>query len=82
MKRTFEAILACASYLATSVDAAIVEDGIWTGNDWYQEQFKIGVRNGVPYSDDSNTAHRITAPLSIDGDIIDSYLTKENVIRV
>ena len=25
------------------VNAAIVEDGLWTGNDWYDETSKIGV---------------------------------------
>ena len=40
--------------LATTamVDAAIVEDGPWTGKDWYDESLQIGVVNGVPYSDD------------------------------
>jgi hypothetical protein len=29
-----------------------VDDGPWTGNDWYDEEQKIGIRNGVPYSND------------------------------
>ena len=43
------ATLACLGHLAS---AAIVEDGIWTGNDWYDTLHKIGVSNGVPYSND------------------------------
>jgi hypothetical protein len=31
---------------------AIVEDGPWTGNDWYDSDSLIGVKNGVPYSED------------------------------
>ena len=26
-----------------NVSAAIVEDGLWTGNDWYDNDIKIGV---------------------------------------
>ena len=63
-------------------EAAIKKDGIWTGNDWYDDKTKIGVRNGVPYSNDTIVNHRITAPLSVDGSIDDDYLTRENVIRI
>ena len=65
-----------------NVSAAIVEDGIWTGNDWYDNETKIGVRNGVPYSNDWKVDRRIKAPLSIDGSVLENYLEKENVIRV
>ena len=64
------------------VNAAIVEDGLWTGNDWYDETSQIGVSNGVPYSNDWYVNRRINAALSIDGSIDDTYLEKENVIRV
>ena len=68
--------------IAAVTNAAIVDDGLWTGNDWYDEATKIGVSNGQPYSNDSLVNHRITAPLSVDGDITGDYLTRDNVIRV
>lgn len=37
---------------ASQASAAIVDDGIWTGEDWYDDVNQIGVQNGVPYSDD------------------------------
>lgn len=49
-----------------NVRAAIQEDGLWTGNDWYDEATKIGVRNGIPYSHDPSVDRRIKAPLSTD----------------
>ena len=34
----------CAlSILALEVEAAIVADGLWTGNDWYDTTNKMGV---------------------------------------
>lgn len=53
--------------------AAIVADGLWTGHDWYDSTNKIGVKNGVPYSDDSAKQRELTAPLSLDGSINDNY---------
>jgi len=49
--------------------AAIAEDGLWTGNDWYDDTMKMGARNGEIYSNDAATTRRITAPVSRDGDI-------------
>ena len=71
-----------ASAIAALTNAAIVENGLWTDHDWYDEVEKVGVQNGVPYSNDSAVNRRITSPLSIDGDITDIYLQQENVIRV
>ena len=53
MNKTFmlqAATMACLGHLAS---AAIVEDGIWTGNDWYDSANDIGVSNGVPYSNNA-----------------------------
>ena len=50
-------------------NAAIVEDGIWTGHDWYDDDLNIGIMNGEPFTNDPVVSRRITAPLSIDGDI-------------
>jgi hypothetical protein len=61
---------------------AITKDGIWTGNDWYDDDSKIGVRNGMPYSDDAKVSRRITAPLTKDGSVEDTYMSSPNVQRV
>lgn len=63
-------------------NAAIVDNGPWTGNDWYDDISRIGVTNGVPYSKDPKVQRRITAPLTIDGSIDSTYLTMPNVQRV
>jgi hypothetical protein len=39
---------------------------------------KIGVKNGVPYSNDEETTRRINAAMTVDGDALD-YRSKENV---
>jgi hypothetical protein len=31
-------------------NAKIVDNGLWTDNDWYDDAAKLGVANGVPYS--------------------------------
>ena len=67
------------AYLSQRACAAIVEDGLWTGNDWYDSLHEIGVQNGVPYSNSPSVDRRIKAPLSIDGSIDDTYLTYANV---
>ena len=67
---------------ALTANAAIVNNGPWTGNDWYDDVTKIGVANGVPYSNDARVQRRITAPLTIDGSIDSTYLTMPNVMRV
>jgi chitodextrinase len=68
--------------LAAFSEAAIETDGIWTGHDWYDSASKIGVKNGVPYSDDPLVQHRIKAPQTVDGSIDDTYLSMDNVKRV
>lgn len=70
------------SILILQASAAIVQDGIWTGSDWYDGVTNIGVMNGVPYSNDAKVLRRITAPKTLDGDITDIYLTLTNVQRV
>ena len=79
MKQTFTVAAALVAQIAS---AAIVEDGLWTGNDWYDSVSNIGVQNGVPFSNDAFVQRRITAPFSIDGPIDDFYLETENVMRV
>ena len=53
--------------LLATVQAAIVEDGLWTGNDYLDNQTKIGVENGIPYSTNDSQQRRITSPLPVDG---------------
>lgn len=60
----FAASLAVTSQVAQS---AIVDDGLWTGNDWYDNTAGFGVTNGVPYSNDANINRRINSALSRDG---------------
>lgn len=74
--------LAAVGVLAELAKAAIVADGLWTGNDWYDSVYNIGVVNGVPYSNDPFEQRRITAPLTIDGPVDSIYLDRENVQRV
>lgn len=59
--------------------AAIAENGLWTGNDWYDDNLKVGINNGVPYSNDPAASRRITSPLTVDGFVANDYLTRENV---
>ncbi len=74
--------IAGVALLAAFSEAAIVEDGIWTGHDWYDAALKIGVKNGVPYSKDKLVQHRLTAPFTVDGSVEADYLTRDNVKRV
>ena len=69
----------CAlALIANEAQAAIVADGPWTGNDWYNNSAKIGVKNGIPYSKDQLTQHMLTAPLTLDGPI-NEYMSMKNV---
>jgi hypothetical protein len=60
------------------VQAGIVENGLWTNNDYYKTDVEIGVTNGVPYSNDAETTRRIEAAMTVDGDALD-YMSKANV---
>ena len=81
-KQTMMAYASAMALLSLSAEAAIVENGLWTGNDWYKDEYKIGVKNGVPYSNDPMVQRRLTAPLSFDGDIDDIYEDFPNVQRI
>ena len=70
------AVLACVA------QAAIVDDGLWTGKDWYDSASHIGVKNGVPYSKDVKVNRRITSPMTFDGPVDATYLSSANVKRV
>ena len=64
------------------VQAAIAENGLWTDNDWYDQATQIGVRNGIPYSNDAAVGRRLTAPLSTDSSVDYDYTLLPNVQRV
>jgi chitodextrinase len=80
------ALQAAALCLFTTAQAdKIKENGIWTGSelDWYDTVNKIGVTNGVPYSNDDDMTRRIESPLPKDGDVSDyDNGTYANVERV
>jgi len=67
--------------LTTQVQAGIKEEGLWTNVDWYKDGMNLGVRNGVPYSNDAQTTRRIESAMALDGEVTD-YMSKENVQRV
>lgn len=67
---------ASALLLLVHVEGAITQDGLWTGNDWYDDQAQIGVENGMPYSDIKEVTQRIEAPLTVDGSIDQNYLDR------
>jgi len=73
--------LIAALALMSHVRAGIQTDGIWTGVDYYKESAKIGIKNGVPYSKDSDMTRRINSAMTVDGNAED-YRSKENVKRV
>jgi hypothetical protein len=58
--------------------ARIVENGLWTGKDWYDPSSKIGVENGIPYSNDEDVDRFIEAPVALEGSVPD-YETFSNV---
>ena len=51
---TKSVLIGCLTYM-TTVSAAIQENGIWTGKDYYDSASKIGAKNGVTYSKDPDT---------------------------
>merc|ERR1712110_81294 len=63
------------------VNAKITDDGLWDGHDWYNDTIEIGVKKGVPYSEDGEVKGRITAPMALEGNVPD-YETYDNVKRV
>jgi len=68
-------------YLSTGVEARITDDGPWDGFDWYSTEVEIGVKKGVPYSEDKEVKRRIKAPMALEGKVPD-YKNFENVKRV
>lgn len=69
------------SLAASHVQALIAQDGLWTGNDWYDEANEFGVVNGVPFSNNEYKMGRIQAAMSREGDPED-YSDQPNVQRV
>ena len=70
------------AFMFTYTNAKIVKDSpLWTGKDWYDSDKKVGVKNGVPYSNDEAMSRLITAPLALEGNVPD-YKEYKNVKRV
>ena len=55
-------------------EANIKSSGLWDGVDFYDTTAKIGVKNGIPYSNDSTRKGRIAAATAKEGDV-SSYST-------
>jgi len=68
------AVLSIFSY----TNAKIKENGLWTDNDWYDDVLKVGVKNGVPYSEDEAEMRRLDAPMATEGEVPD-YMGFPNV---
>ena len=81
---TFKKVATATSItILASVEAKIKQDGPWTGHDWYDSTKNIGVKDGEPYSTDSQELRRIMSPRPIDGDPKDrDWESFENVITV
>jgi len=56
---TLMARISVLAALMGMTNAAIAENGLWTGNDWYDSANKVGVTNGVLYSSDSAVNRRL-----------------------
>lgn len=62
-------------------DARIAADGLWTDNDWYNTDAKLGVKNGIPYSNNLTMSRKLDAAMAIDG-LAENYHCLDNVKRV
>ena len=79
-RNNFKAVtLIAAAFLKSN--SKIVDDGLWTGHDYYMNDMKLGVKDGIPYSNDNETKRRINSSMAVDGDASD-YKSKDNVKRV
>ena len=74
--------IATLAYLSHLASASVPSDGPWTGNDWYDEDSKLGVANGVPYSNDPAVDRRIKAPLTTIESVDETYTSFDNVSLV
>ena len=65
----------------SSTNARIADDGLWTGNDWYNSDAKLGVKNGIPFSKNLQMTRKLDAAMAIDG-TAENYECLDNVKRV
>ena len=47
--------------MAGTVEAG--DSGVWTNQDWFDENEKIGVKNGIPYGLDPEAQRRIDSAM-------------------
>ena len=72
------------AYLFSYSSARIADDSdLWTpsSKDWYSSTAQIGIKNGVPYSNDPVMKRFIEAPVALEGRV-ENYMSKTNVQRV
>jgi len=81
MNKLYIVAQVAVSYLFASTTAGIVENGKWTGNDWYDSTHQTGVKNGVPYSKNADVQRFLMAPIAREGKVPE-YESYENVKRV
>ena len=74
-------LFAGALLMLAATQAKIVTDSPLWENDWYDNETKMGVKNGEPYSKDEAVQRFINAPRTIEGDV-PNYRQFENVKRV
>ena len=73
-------LFASALLMLGGIQSKIITDSPLWDLDWYDQTTKIGVKKGVPYSEDPAVNRFITAPLTLEGDV-PNYMTFENVKR-
>jgi hypothetical protein len=71
------AVLAMFNY----TEAKIKTDGLWTENDWYNDEAKLGVENGKPFSKDAEMKRKLESAMALEGTPED-FKNFDNVKRV
>ena len=62
-------LLSSALLMLGSTYSKIIEESPLWDLDWYDEDTKIGIRDGKPYSEDYAVNRFITAPVTLEGDV-------------
>ena len=62
-------LFAGALLMLATAQAKIVRDSPLWEDDWYDDEFEMGVRNGEPYSNNEAVQRFINAPRTIEGDV-------------
>ena len=70
-----------ASIACMAGNAEAGDSGVWTNQDWFDENEKIGVKNGIPYGLDPDAQRRIDSAMLQSGPGVENE-DKENVRRI